>query len=168
MPQARGAACVVGIWKVQRVGKPASTHEVSLRSRAVSGARRAHRSHLCNCSICAKKGFIHFIVAPDDFELIRGASALSEYRFNTGVAVHKFCRFCGVHPFYTPRSDPDKVDVNVRCLETSTSARCASIHSMVAIGSARSNRRLGASAVTCSRRPVPTCSRTIHWRDNKR
>lgn len=21
-----------------------------------------------------------------------------------------------IHPFYTPRSDPDKVDVNVRCL----------------------------------------------------
>jgi hypothetical protein len=23
---------------------------------------------------------------------------------------------CGIHPFYTPRSDPDRVDVNVRCL----------------------------------------------------
>ncbi len=24
---------------------------------------------------------------------------------------------CGVHPFYVPRSDPDKIDVNVRCLD---------------------------------------------------
>jgi hypothetical protein len=22
-----------------------------------------------------------------------------------------------IHPFYTPRSDPDKIDVHVRCLE---------------------------------------------------
>jgi hypothetical protein len=24
---------------------------------------------------------------------------------------------CGIHPFYIPRSDPDKIDVNVRCLD---------------------------------------------------
>jgi hypothetical protein len=23
----------------------------------------------------------------------------------------------GVHPFYVPRSDPDKIDVNARCLD---------------------------------------------------
>ena len=28
-----------------------------------------------------------------------------------------FCKHCGVHPFYVPRSDPDKIDVNVRCLD---------------------------------------------------
>jgi hypothetical protein len=72
---------------------------------------------VCNCSICAKKGFVHLIVEPQEFELIAGADALSEYRFNTGVALHKFCRVCGIHPFYAPRSDPDKIDVNVRCLE---------------------------------------------------
>ena len=71
----------------------------------------------CNCSICTKKGFIHWIVAPRDFELLSGADALVSYRFNTGVAEHKFCAECGIHSFYTPRSDPDKVDVNVRCLD---------------------------------------------------
>ena len=71
----------------------------------------------CNCSICTKKGFIHLIVEPSDFELLSGADELVSYRFNTGVAEHKFCRRCGIHPFYTPRSDPHKVDVNVRCLE---------------------------------------------------
>jgi len=35
----------------------------------------------------------------------------------TGVAKHTFCKTCGIHSFYTPRSDPDKVDVNVRCLD---------------------------------------------------
>ena len=71
----------------------------------------------CNCSICTKKGFIHLIVEPAQFELRSGADALVSYRFNTGVAEHKFCAHCGIHPFYTPRSDPDKVDVNVRCLD---------------------------------------------------
>jgi hypothetical protein len=71
----------------------------------------------CNCSICSKKGFIHLIVEPPAFELLTGADALVSYRFNTCVAEHKFCGTCGIHPFYTPRSDPDKVDVNVRCLD---------------------------------------------------
>jgi len=33
------------------------------------------------------------------------------------IAKHRFCKSCGVHPFYTPRSHPDRIDVNVRCLE---------------------------------------------------
>jgi hypothetical protein len=71
----------------------------------------------CNCSICAKKGFLHLIVAPEQFELLSGKEALTTYRFNTGVAQHTFCSNCGMHPFYIPRSDPDKIDVNVRCLD---------------------------------------------------
>ncbi|HEY3498571.1 MAG TPA: GFA family protein [Polyangiaceae bacterium] len=72
---------------------------------------------LCNCSLCTMKGFWHLIVPPSAFELLSGADALAVYRFNTGVAEHRFCSRCGVHPFYTPRSDPDKVDVNARCLD---------------------------------------------------
>jgi ribosomal protein S18 acetylase RimI-like enzyme len=71
----------------------------------------------CNCSICTKKGFLHLIVPPDRFELLAGEDDLTEYRFNTGLARHRFCRRCGIHPFYVPRSDPDKIDVNVRCLD---------------------------------------------------
>ena len=71
----------------------------------------------CNCSICAKKGFLHLIVAPEHFELISGKDDLATYQFNTRTAKHTFCRICGVHPFYVPRSDPDKIDVNVRCLD---------------------------------------------------
>jgi hypothetical protein len=71
----------------------------------------------CNCSICTKKGFLHLIVARNQFELISGNDDLTTYRFNTGVAQHMFCEHCGMHPFYVPRSDPDKIDVNVRCLD---------------------------------------------------
>ena len=71
----------------------------------------------CNCSVCTKKGFLHLIVAPEKFRLLQGADALVTYRFNTGTARHTFCGTCGIHAFYTPRSHPDKVDVNARCLE---------------------------------------------------
>ena len=37
-------------------------------------------------------------------------------RCNTGVAKHYFCNICGIKPFYIPRSNPDGVDVNIRCL----------------------------------------------------
>jgi hypothetical protein len=71
----------------------------------------------CNCSICNKKGFLHLIVAPEQFELISGEGDLTTYQFNTGTAKHTFCKVCGIHPFYVPRSDPDKIDVNARCLD---------------------------------------------------
>jgi hypothetical protein len=71
----------------------------------------------CNCSMCTKKGFLHLIVPPEQFELVSGEDNLTTYRFNTMTAKHTFCKVCGIHPFYVPRSDPDKIDVNVRCLD---------------------------------------------------
>ena len=71
----------------------------------------------CNCSICRKKGFLHLIVPPEQFTLLKGADALSTYTFNTGIAKHTFCRICGIHAFYRPRSHPNFYDVNVRCLD---------------------------------------------------
>ena len=71
----------------------------------------------CNCSICRMKAFVHLIVSKDAFTLLHGAADLEAYSFGTGVAKHTFCRVCGVSPFYTPRSHPDGVDVNVRCLD---------------------------------------------------
>jgi hypothetical protein len=71
----------------------------------------------CNCSICTKKGILHLGVPLDRFELLQGADAITTYKFGTGVAKHTFCRHCGIHTFYTPRSDPDKVSVNARCLD---------------------------------------------------
>jgi hypothetical protein len=71
----------------------------------------------CNCSICTKKGIWHLIVPPEKFELLRGKGDLATYQFNTKTAKHQFCKTCGIHPFYVPRSDPDKIDVNARCLD---------------------------------------------------
>jgi hypothetical protein len=71
----------------------------------------------CNCSMCTKKGILHVIVPRENFELVSGKDDLTTYTFNTGVAKHMFCKHCGMHPFYVPRSDPDKIDVNARCLD---------------------------------------------------
>lgn len=77
----------------------------------------------CNCSICSKAGYLHLIVAQSDFRLLRGADSLETYTFNTGAAKHKFCRRCGVKSFYIPRSHPDGISVNVRCLDPETIAK---------------------------------------------
>lgn len=77
----------------------------------------------CNCSMCTKKALLHLIVPRDRFTLLRGADVLTTYRFNTGIAQHTFCSVCGIHAFYTPRSHPDCVDVNVRCLDGDAPSR---------------------------------------------
>ncbi len=76
-----------------------------------------HKADDCNCSICTKKGFLHLIVPPEHFTLLQGNDVLTTYTFNTGVAQHTFCRICGIHAFYRPRSHPNYIDVNVRCLD---------------------------------------------------
>jgi centromere protein V len=74
-------------------------------------------AEVCNCSICSRKAYLHWYVPRERFRLLTDASKLSSYRFGSGVARHLFCRRCGVAPFYEPRSDPDKIDVNLRCVE---------------------------------------------------
>ncbi len=74
----------------------------------------------CNCSICTMTGYLHLIVPASRFHLLSGADDLAEYTFNTGAAKHRFCRHCGVKSFYIPRSHPDGVSVNARCLDAGT------------------------------------------------
>jgi len=71
----------------------------------------------CNCSICTRKGYLHVIVPRERFRLLTDEAELATYRFGTGTARHHFCRHCGVASFYVPRSHPDGIDVNARCLD---------------------------------------------------
>lgn len=71
----------------------------------------------CNCSICTKSGYLHLIVPRSRFKLLSGEDSITSYRFGSMIAEHTFCRVCGVKPFYTPRSNPDGVDVNAHCLD---------------------------------------------------
>jgi hypothetical protein len=71
----------------------------------------------CDCSICTKKGILHLPVHRDRLTVLSGAGDLATYTFGTGTAKHTFCRHCGIHAFYQPRSDPENYSVNARCLD---------------------------------------------------
>ena len=71
----------------------------------------------CNCSICRKKGFLHWIVEPEQFRLLSAPDALSLYEFHTKTAKHYFCSTCGISSYYIPRSHPNMIDVNLRCVD---------------------------------------------------
>jgi hypothetical protein len=74
----------------------------------------------CNCSICSKTAYLHLIVPKSRFRLLAGEEQLVTYQFNTGTARHLFCAVCGIKSFYMPRSHPDGVSVNARCLDAGT------------------------------------------------
>ncbi len=74
----------------------------------------------CNCSICSKTGLLHLIVEKDNFKLLTGESQLENYQFDTGEASHYFCKTCGIRSFYIPRSHPNGVSVNARCIDGET------------------------------------------------
>lgn len=73
--------------------------------------------HSCNCSMCQKLGYIHWLIEAEDFRLLQGQAMLTEYRFNTAQARHLFCRQCGIKSFYIPRSNPHGYSINARCLD---------------------------------------------------
>ena len=97
-------------WKV--IGEDFKAYAAALPARIVAQS--------CNCSICARTGFLHLIVPASAFRLLQGAGELTTYTFNTGVAKHLFCRICGIKSFYVPRSNPDGYSVNLNCLVPGT------------------------------------------------
>ena len=65
-------------------------------------------------------GYLHLIIDGSNFRLISDEEALSCYTFNTGVAKHYFCKHCGIKSFYVPRSHPDGISINARCIDAGT------------------------------------------------
>ncbi len=100
--------------RLKKIWKSASCHcgKIQLRLR-----NTFQEAIVCNCSICSKKGFLHLIVQPKDFKLLKGKKNLNCYQFNEKKAKHFFCKTCGISPYYIPRSHPKDFDVNLRCVE---------------------------------------------------
>lgn len=99
------------------------THKGSCHCRAVTYEVQAEEClevTECNCSICSMSGYLHLIVPEQRFKLLTGADVLTTYTFDSAEAKHLFCKYCGVKSFYIPRSHPDGVSVNVRCLDGET------------------------------------------------
>jgi hypothetical protein len=73
----------------------------------------------CNCSRCARLGFVLSFAPEGAFNLRKGEGATTEYLFNTGKIRHLFCSTCGVESFARGQM-PDgtsMIAVNVRCLD---------------------------------------------------
>jgi hypothetical protein len=70
----------------------------------------------CNCTMCARTGYLHLMVPKSRFRLLTGKRKLTTYQFNSKTAKHLFCSVCGIKSFYVPRSHPDGYSVNFRCL----------------------------------------------------
>ena len=74
----------------------------------------------CNCSRCGRLGTLHTFVPVEDFTLLAGDNATTEYQFNKQVIHHLFCATCGVQSFARgkrPSDGADVVAINVRCLD---------------------------------------------------
>ena len=73
----------------------------------------------CNCSHCARKGYLLWFVPRDQFHLRSPEGSYSTYTFNKHVINHHFCPICGCAPFATGvgSSGAATAAIYVRCLE---------------------------------------------------
>jgi len=73
----------------------------------------------CNCSICSKRGALHWFVPHEQFRLLTPEANMGAYTFNKHVIRHRFCLNCGVAPFSegTTPTDARMIAVNARCLD---------------------------------------------------
>ena len=71
----------------------------------------------CNCSLCSRKGAVMGEAATSALSVVTGENKLSVYTWNTGEAKHFFCSVCGIYTHHVMRGFPDRVGVNMACLE---------------------------------------------------
>jgi hypothetical protein len=74
----------------------------------------------CNCSICARAGYLLAFVDSAKFELLEGEGAQTDYQFAKHHIHHLFCSTCGVRCFgYGANPDGAGVTyaVNVRTFD---------------------------------------------------
>lgn len=86
----------------------------------------------CNCSICAKLRYWFAFVPDEQFRLLDGADALTDYQLDAGSIHHRFCSRCGVKPFgrgvaadLDADVPGDFYGVNVACLDDATDEELA-------------------------------------------
>ena len=74
----------------------------------------------CNCSDCSMRKNMHIVIPQEDF-LVDMSEPLEEatilYQWGTKTAIRRFCKTCGILPWYHPRSNPDGVAITVHCVD---------------------------------------------------
>jgi hypothetical protein len=73
----------------------------------------------CNCTICSKRGALHWFVPREKFRLLTPENDFATYTFNQHRIKHRFCPKCGCAPFGEGMSPSGNymVAVNARCLD---------------------------------------------------
>ncbi|MEZ4361631.1 MAG: GFA family protein [Kofleriaceae bacterium] len=76
------------------------------------------KAFACNCSICRRAGWLLAFVDEDQFHLLAGADAQSDYQFAKKHIHHTFCRTCGIHAYSAGEANGKRmVSINLRCLD---------------------------------------------------
>lgn len=95
----------------------------------------------CNCSICRKRRSWGVLLKPEQFRLLQGADALSDYGFGTGQGHHRFCATCGCAPFSEGNVEQlggAFVSVQIGCLDDASPEELAA--APVSYGNGRDNK----------------------------
>lgn len=78
----------------------------------------------CNCSDCVMRRNLHFILPAKSFKTTTDCEkASTDYRWGTGVAQRRFCKTCGILPWYIPRSNPDGIGISLNCVDWGSGER---------------------------------------------
>jgi hypothetical protein len=80
---------------------------------------RPQKAFACNCSICARAGWLLAFVPRESFRILSGEGSLTDYQFHKKHIHHTFCRTCGIHSFSrgAGKDGKEMFSVNMRCLE---------------------------------------------------
>jgi hypothetical protein len=70
----------------------------------------------CNCSTCARAGFLHWYLPTASIQLLTESRALTTYIWRSLSEGHHFCSTCGIAIMRTGYKN-DTVSINARCLE---------------------------------------------------
>lgn len=74
----------------------------------------------CNCSRCARLGWLLAFVPATRFRLLSGSADLTTFEFNKHRIQHRFCATCGIQSFALgtrPDTGEQMAAINVRCLD---------------------------------------------------
>ena len=73
----------------------------------------------CNCSRCGRLGSLLAFAPIENFKLLKGKGATTEYKFNKHMISHKFCTTCGIQSFGTGKAPngAEMAAINARCLD---------------------------------------------------
>ena len=74
----------------------------------------------CNCSRCGRLGsLLAFAPVDNNFKLLSGENATTEYQFNKHNIHHLFCSTCGIQSYAHGKGPggAEMVAVNARCLD---------------------------------------------------